>query len=178
MAASIKRFHFESIAFVISVLLVAYIFLSHPQLGIAIESIGQSDGPIPAFVAGFFYSISVTAPAAAATIFYLGKVQNIFFIAFIGAIGSLISDYLLFRFIRKNASRTVHYLTGKLKTKSKNVKLLATIVACLIMASPLPDEIGVAILAAINVKLGRFLIYSFVLSFLGILTMAWLGSVL
>ena len=52
------------------------------------------------------------------------------------------------------------------------------VIAAIIIASPLPDEIGAAIFGALKVKTKYFLVISYTLNFLGILTVAWLGSVL
>lgn len=176
------RFKIDSIIFLAVTIVVVSIFLSNPQVGAKIEEFGQLGGPIVPYISGFFYSISVTAPAATAAIFYLGKIANPFYIALAGAFGAATTDFILFNFLRKRASQSVEYLASRFKTKykatRKTIRIFAMVVAGLIIASPLPDELGVAILAAINIKPQRFVFFSFVLNFLGILAIAWLGSVL
>ena len=175
-------FEIDHLIFIAVTIIVAAIFLATPAVGLFIENIGRQSGPLASFIAGAFYSTSVTAPAGAATLFFLGKVQNPILIALVGAFGAAITDFLLFKFLRRRASASVEYVAQHFKTKyrktRKTIRLLALIVAGLLIASPLPDELGIAILAAINFQVKRLFFMSYVLNFFGILAVAWLGSVL
>jgi uncharacterized membrane protein YdjX (TVP38/TMEM64 family) len=156
-------------------------FLSHPQIGLAIENAGKAGGLLSLFVAGAFYTTSVTAPAATAAIFYLGKVFNPILIAAIGAFGALCTDYLIYRLIRRRFGQATHYFAERLKLKSKfkkELNFIAPILAVFAIASPLPDELGIAILSATNVKRNMFFVYSYVGNFIGILIISHLGSIL
>ena len=171
----------HSLIFTFVCFLVAFMFLSHPQIGLAIENAGKAGGLLSLFIAGAAYTTSITTPAATAAIFYLGKVFNPILIAAIGAFGALCTDYLIFRLIRKRFGQSAHYFAEKLKLKSKFKKELnffAPILAAFIIASPLPDELGVAGLSATNVKRNMFFIYSYVGNFVGILIISHLGSIL
>jgi|GEM_PF-6254802 len=188
MAATTKpkpdatTFEIDHVIFVIVTFIVVAIFLTTPEVGLLIENIGQQSGPLASFISGAFYSTSITAPAGAATIFFLGKVQHPVLIALIAAFGAAITDFILFKFIKRSASGSVEYIAQHFKTRyrktRKTIRLLAIIAAGLVIASPLPDEIGVAILAAINFQVKRLFFMSYVLNFFGILALAWLGSVL
>ena len=158
--------------FIFVCFLVAFMFLSHPQIGIAIENAGRAGGLLSLFVAGAAYTTSITTPAATAAIFYLGKVFNPILIAAIGAFGALCTDYLIFRFIRKRFGQSAHYFAEKLKLKykfRKDSNFIAPILAMVIIASPLPDELGVAVLSATKIKRNMFFAYSYVGNFIGIL---------
>jgi len=178
---NLKHIKTDNVIFLFISVIVIILFLTDPKLGLFIEKVGQEGGPLSPFMAGVFYSISVTSPAATAAIFYLGKVFNPFLIAIVGAFGSALADFLLFKFIKKRANNSVSYLARKFKTNHKTnkiMKLLATIVAGLIIASPLPDELAVVMLGAINFQDKRLFVFSYILNFLGILTISWLGSAL
>ena len=98
----------------------------------------------------------------------------------LGGLGALASDYLLFRFIRVTfddeivrlkGSRTFGIVDGLLvKRLPPRVASLITMgMAGIVIASPLPDEIGVALLAGmatVNEKV--FAAISFSLNALGI----------
>jgi len=176
-----KRFKFYGLIFFFVTLIVVFSFLADPKLAYLIEIIGKKGGLLSSFIAGLFYASYFTGPAATAVIFYLGKVQHPLLIAGVGAFGSVISDYILFRFIRKRASPSIDYLKKKLKLNDnakKGLRILAPVAAALLIASPLPDELGVAILGAMKFKTKYLLVLSYVCNFLGILTVSYLGSIL
>jgi hypothetical protein len=146
-----------------------------------IENFGKQGGPLSAFITGLFYTSYATSPVATGVIYYLGKVQAPLMIAAIGAFGSVITDYIFFRFFKKRVVHSLNHIFHKFKFKKsyKNTfKILALLLAILILGSPLPDEIGVSILASINFKFKWFFVLSYFPNFVGILTIAWLGSVL
>ncbi|MEM2874239.1 MAG: hypothetical protein QW063_02240 [Candidatus Nanoarchaeia archaeon] len=176
-----RRIQIHSWIFTIICILVVLLFLLNPQLGLLIENIGKEGGLLSLFVAGAFYTISFTAPAATAAVFYLGKVFTPLSIAAIGAFGSLCTDYLIYKFIRKKVSQSAHYFAQKLKLKikfKKQLNFIAQILSILIIASPLPDELGVAILSVAKIKQNMFFVYSYVGNFIGILIVSYLGAVL
>src|SRR3989304_6613266 len=179
MATNGKQIRLYNLVFIFVSVIDAIIILSTPQAGALIEKSAEF-GPFAPLFAGAFYSDVITAPAATAVIFYLGKVQNPFFVALIGAFGSVAGDYIIFRYIRKRGIPEIAYLARRLKIKNKHpyAKYVAMVIAAIIIASPLPDEIGAAIFGALKVKTKYFLVISYTLNFLGILTVAWLGSVL
>jgi len=179
-----KKFKFYNTIFILASIIVAIVFLKTPQVALFIEESAKF-GPLAPVVSGFFYSDAVTAPAATAAIFYLGKVQNPFFIAAIGAFGAMLGDYIIFRYLKKRGLPEIDYVAKKFKIKSinkinsnKHLRALALLVAALIIASPLPDELGSAIFGALKFQTRYFLVLSYCLNFLGILAISWLGLVL
>ncbi len=181
MARNSKGFKLDNLIFVFVAIFTFILFLSDSRVGLFIESYGKQGGLLSLFMAGGFYSISVTSPIATAVIFFLGKVFSPLLIAAVGAFGSLAADLLIFKFVKTRASSSIRYLARKFKVKAKNRKIAkyALVFAALaIIASPLPDELGVALLGAINIPTKRFLFYSYFMNFTGILAVSWLGSVL
>lgn len=181
MATDGKRFEVYGIVFFFVSLLVIFSLLSDPKVIVFIENLGRSGGFISMFLAGAFYSDYITGPAATAVIFYMGKVQHPLLVASVGAFGTMCADYLLFRFIKKRAKPSIKFISKKLKMgghMKKIFKTMAPVAAAVIIASPLPDELGVAILGAINFKTKYFFAFSYSLNFIGILAISWLGSVL
>lgn len=129
------------------------------------------------FVAGmFFTSVFTTAPA----IVTLGEIANsssIFITALFGASGALIGDLIIFQFIR---DRLGEHLLELLKHGSswKRLKHLfrlryfrwfTFLVGGIIIASPLPDELGIGLLGFSKMKNSRFIPLSFIFNFIGIL---------
>jgi hypothetical protein len=146
----------------------------------------------------FTYALT-TIPATAA-LYNLGENFNPFLIAFIGAFGSVISDYLIFRFVRdrlmteiKLLSKEINNLTEPLSNlvSTKRIRvviwkkishsriwsLLVPVIAGFIIASPLPDEIGVAIFGAAKYEPKKFMIISYCLNFVGIFAVTYLAKI-
>jgi len=128
------------------------------------------------FIAGFFFtSIFTTAPAIAA-LSEITQTQSILSVAFFGALGALCGDFILFKFMRDRLS--VHLLeVAQFKSMRKRLKLifrprlfrrLTFLLAGLIIASPLPDEIGLSMLGLSKVRTSWFMPLSFGFNFIGI----------
>ena len=130
---------------------------------------------IGSLVAGvFFTSVFTTAPA----IVVLAEVaasNSIFSVALFGAIGALLGDMLIFKFVR---DRLAENLLDFIKKGHPHLKALfysrayrrfLPFLGALVIASPLPDELGLVMLGAAHVKTKSFAAISFVMNFLGIL---------
>ena len=130
-----------------------------------------------AFVAGmFFTSIFTTAPAIAA----LGEIsilQGIFYTALFGAAGSVLGDLIIFRFVRDRFSEHVSEIMTHqsvwrrfhLLFKRRFFRWFTFFVGGFILASPLPDELGIAVLGFSKMRVKYFALLSFAFNFLGIL---------
>ncbi len=136
------------------------------------------------FVAGlFFTSIFTTAPAVVA----LGQIaqhNSIWVVAFLGGLGAVVGDLIIFRFVRDRFSE---HLIGVLQEKgiSKRMKAifrakffrwLTFLLGGLIIASPLPDELGISLLGFSKMKTSWFVPLSFIANFGGILLIGFVAK--
>ncbi|MEK7645337.1 MAG: hypothetical protein AAB391_03425 [Patescibacteria group bacterium] len=128
------------------------------------------------FVAGlFFTSVFTTAPAIVA-LGQIAALNTIILTAFFGAIGSTIGDVIMFRFIRDRFSEHLlevvsHNTTTKRVGaifRRRSFRLFTFFVGGMIIASPLPDELGIGLLGMSHLKMRRFVPISFVCNFIGI----------
>ncbi len=131
-------------------------------------------GPI---VAGmFFTTIFTTAPAIAA----LGTVSlshGIFYTALFGAMGSMLGDLFLFKFIHKRFAVHINEMLSHgrvwrrfhLLFKRRFFRWITIFIGGAILASPLPDEPAIALLGLSRVPTAYFALLSFVSNFIGIL---------
>ncbi len=137
------------------------------------------------FLAGIFFAYGFTAAPATAMLLILSKGQNIFFTGFIAGLGALAGDLIIFKFIRHSFADEIKKLSEERAINDLNNKIPATlkkyfiiVLAGFIIASPLPDEIGVSLLAAsqstISTKI--FSILSYFLNTLGIFAILLIGS--
>jgi hypothetical protein len=135
------------------------------------------------FVAGmFFTSIFTTAPA----IVLLGQFAETTSLAILvpmGGLGAMVGDFVIFSFVRDRMVQDVKYLLSFSKGvrffKIFNTKLFRFFVpsfGALIIASPLPDELGIAMLGLSKVKTKSFFTISFIFNCLGILVIGWIAK--
>lgn len=128
------------------------------------------------FIAGlFFTSIFTTAPAIA-TLGEIARFNSILPVALAGAMGAVVGDLLIFRFIRDKFSEHLLELLGH-RHMGKRIRVLfklrlfrwvSLFVGGLIIASPFPDELGISLLGFSKVKTCWFVPLSFLFNFIGI----------
>ncbi len=143
----------------------------------------QSFQILAIFVAGmFFTSVFTTAPSIA-VLSVLAQNNNIFLVAFVGGLGAMIGDYLIFKFVKDRVSEDFKYVFGFSKRKriphifrTKLFHWFAPFFGALIIASPFPDEIGIAILGLSHTNNKVFLTISYIFNSLGILAIGILAK--
>ena len=138
------------------------------------------------FVAGMMFSYGFSAAPATAVFLILAQHQNIYLASIIGGLGALISDLFIFSFIRQSFAeelnmlskeRIVVYFNNRLPGIFK--KYLLPVAAGFVIASPLPDEIGVALLAASKIVSTRiFTFISYSLNTIGIFVVLYIGRLI
>jgi len=129
-----------------------------------------------AFISGmFFTSIFTTAPAIAVLLTIMDH-QNIWMVALIGSLGSLVADSFMFLFARDRLTTHLETLLAhEMHTKRlaaifrmRMFRYLTFFVGAIIIASPLPDELGVALLGFSRINTRYFAPLSFLANFVGI----------
>lgn len=127
-------------------------------------------------IAGMFFVSIFTAAPAGVVLFEMATANSMWEVALFGGIGALIGDLLIFRFIKDSLSEDIHWLIRKTKLerltsifKLKLFRWFIPFIGALIVASPLPDEIGLAMMGLSKMKTSVFIPISFVLNFVGIL---------
>ena len=133
---------------------------------------------IGGFLAGmFFVSIFTVAPAAAVLIELL-QANSLLEVALAAAAGGLVGDWVMFRFLRDRVADDLGYLVRHSGFRRllavfrlKCFRWLTPLIGALIVASPLPDEIGLAFMGISGLRTVFFLPLSFSLNFLGILAL-------
>lgn len=170
--------------FFITVMLSYIIFSNGASLPFrnAIISLGY----IGTFLVGIFFAYSYTAAPATALFLILAKEQNLFFAGIIGGLGALAGDLIIFSFVSMSFKDEIHklahekivvYLDQKFPYNIK--KYLIPVFAGFIIASPLPDELGIALLAITqHISIKIFALLSFALNTAGIFAILYVGNLI
>jgi len=137
------------------------------------------------FVAGVFFTSVLTVGSATVAIITLAESYPIVWVAAIGAAGSVLGDLVLFKFVRDRISDEFLALFKEPKAKRLTqllhleiFRFLAPIMGAFIIASPLPDEIGLAMMGLSKIKTRTFILLSYTLNFLDILTVSLIARVI
>jgi len=165
----------QDIAIIIFSILIALILVKTDVLGEIIASLG-SFKLFGAFIAGMFFTSVFTTVPALATLGEIGLLQSPFLVAIIGGIGAVIGDLVIFRFMRDRFSEDLKEVfdthPSKRLMKLFHLRLFryfTLFIGGIIIASPLPDELGISILGLAEIKTKWFIPISFVFNTLGIL---------
>jgi hypothetical protein len=155
--------------FIIIVILVYFLFsgLTYKPLHDVLIFLGY----FGTFFAGLLYPYALTSAAGTGILLVLAKEQNIILAGVIAGVGALISDSFLFFFVKHGFSDEVQKLSTKTVIRTvyrwipDSVRLyLLVIFACVLIASPLPTEIGIMLLASMkNISVKKFVTLIFVL---------------
>ncbi|PIR88828.1 MAG: hypothetical protein COU09_00150 [Candidatus Harrisonbacteria bacterium CG10_big_fil_rev_8_21_14_0_10_44_23] len=130
---------------------------------------------IGSILAGIFFVSIFTAVPAAVVLVEIALANTPLEVALFGAIGAAIGDLLIFRFIRDTLSDDIDWFLEKTKKQKimsifrlRPLHWLVPIIGAVFIASPIPDEIGLAMMGVSKVKTGTLVIISFLLNFAGI----------
>ena len=178
-----RKLKYPKFTLLIISFLFAYLFFILKDLSV-IRNFVSSSGYLGAFISGIMFSYGFTAGLSTACFLILGQSQNILLTGLIGGLGALAGDFIVFKFIRlsfedeikKLSEEKIFYiLTRDIPEKIKNTALI--ILASAIIASPLPDELGVFMLAtATKLSSKLFALLSYLLNTGGILIILLIGQ--
>src|SRR3989344_1174650 len=163
--------------------IIAYVLLISRDLSV-VNNLISNLGYGGTFLAGIFFAYGFTAAPATAFLLIISKEQNLFLAGCIGGLGALLGDFIIFRYIRYISADEIKKLSKAKVIRRFNhnhttrfKKYVLTVFAGFIIASPLPDEIGVSLLAASRtISTKYFSVISYLLNTLGILVILWIGK--
>ncbi|MDP3901868.1 MAG: hypothetical protein Q8Q37_02755 [bacterium] len=173
--AEIKR-HLQRNFIILLVGVLLAIFLV--KLGVVDAILAQSKEFefLAIFIAGMFFTSVLTVGVAVATLAALVADIGLWPVVIVGAIGSVVGDFILFSFVKDRISDDFMALIngGDDKGWRHIMKMafwhrLLPILGFLLVASPLPDEIGLAMMGISKLSVKSFIWLSFIANFVGIL---------
>jgi hypothetical protein len=132
-------------------------------------------GYVGAFFAGIFFVLSFTVATALVVLLVLSERLSPLELGIIAGLGAVVGDYIVFRFVKDNFADEImplyNYLGGKRLTavlQKKYFRWILPVIGAIIIASPFPDELGVALMGVSKMKNYQFLLLTFVLNSVGI----------
>jgi len=137
-------------------------------------------GIIGVLISGMLFGYAFTAAPATASLISYTNYFNPIMVSFIGAIGTMIGDLIIFKFFKKGLPKEIKTIIKKTKIhklKKSKFKWLVPGIAGFIISSPLPDEVGISLLGITKWDTNKFMLLAFILNFIGLLiitTIAWL----
>ncbi len=180
------KFKYSKLFLLLISIILAYIIFSQESIQNYLSNIGNL-GYLGIFIAGLLFSFGFTTPFAIA-LFITIPVQNIMSFAIIAGFAAMLSDLFIFRLIKISFMDEFNELqkTSSFKTISdlikSNIKLkirnyLLFFLAGIIIASPLPDELGITMLAGLtHIKTRILMLISFICNTFGILIILFAAS--
>lgn len=135
---------------------------------------------IGSFVAGIFFTSMFTIAPSIVVLGELAQENSLAIVVVFGGLGAMCGDYILFRFVQDRVSKDLEYLFRFPKSKrvgaifqTRLPRILWPLIGSLIIISPLPDELGIALLGLSRIETKRFLPLSLVLNMIGIFFVGW-----
>ncbi len=161
---------------IIAISIVAAIYASRSGVVDTIFLVSPESVYIGTFIAGLFFTSLFTTPFAIAMFVSLAPEINILVMALLGATGSVLGDLLLFGLIRHTFRDDLEHLLS-LRRFHRAVAIfhrrvfrwVLPFVGALIIASPLPDELGIGLMGVSRMKVSTLIAISYVMNTIGIL---------
>lgn len=164
---------------------IVAILASHFGLISRLLDLLGSTHALEGLVVGLFFTSAFTTAFSIVAIAKLALGASAFWIAFFGAVGATLGDILLLSFIKSRLAVDIKAMIGKsLRHKiihiihSRLFRWFSPFVGALIIASPLPDEFGLALFGLSNLQRNYFILFAYLANFVGILIIALVAQAL
>lgn len=133
-----------------------------------------------AFIAGLFFTSIFTIPIAIAGLISLSIGGfDPWLLAALGACGSVVADLGLLSILRGRIMPDIAHVLSHTRfrrfiyiTRKRWFRTMSPVVGALVIASPLPDELGITMMGISKLKLSSLIPILYVMNFLGILIIA------
>jgi uncharacterized membrane protein YdjX (TVP38/TMEM64 family) len=166
---------YKNLTFLVFSLVLAYFVLRNETLHSYLLHLGNL-GNIGAFFAGILFVSTFTIATGAVILLILAETLSPVEIGLIAGLGAVVGDFAIFRFVKDDLAREIKQIYSLFDRNHHAMKVLHTryfswtlpVVGAIIIASPLPDEIGVSLMGISKLKAYQFLLISFILNSIGI----------
>jgi len=165
---------YKNTALLAASVLLLLIFADHALVRGFIAGIGGL-GYVGLFFAGFFVVSTFTIVPATIVLAEMSDTFTYWEMTAVVTLGIILGDYVMFRFIRDTISEELKPLLDYIGEEKHVRRLfhsplfgwLTPVIGAVIIASPLPDEIGLGIMGMQHMSTPRFLALVSVINFIG-----------
>ncbi len=169
------RYHYKNLTYLTISLVIALVLFRLPGLREIIIKLGGL-GYFGAFIGGILFVSTFTVSIGMVILLFLAETLNPTGIGLIAGLGAVLSDYTIFHYVRNRGlideiKHFFEYFGGDKISHLLHTKYFSwtlPVLGALIIASPLPDELGVGLMSISKLKPYQFLLLSFILNSIGI----------
>ena len=148
-----------------------------------VAAYSQDFATVASFIVGTFFTSVLTTTPAIVAIAELGKFIPAWQLALAGGAGAVCGDLLIFRFVRsplaeyivRTESNPWMRRVGRALARSPFWWIVPAFGAAII-ASPLPDELGLIMMGLSHIRTGTFIVLAYVMNATGIFLIASAGQ--
>jgi len=169
------NFQYRNIANLLLSIVLAFLIFNNSTFRELLYHLGGYSY-LGAFIGGMFFVSSFSVSIGIVVLILLINILPLFQIALIAGLGAAVADLLIFRFVR-DSGLIVELKQIVFKFKGDKVaeffhreylKWVLPVLGAIIIASPLPDELGVGLMGIAKMKQRRFILLAFILNTIGI----------
>ena len=147
-------------------------------IGVFIERAAEFE-EISSFIAGMFFTSVLTTAPAIVTLGELGQHIAPWKVALFGAAGAVCGDILIFRFLHSPLANYIIRAAVNLRWRRFGAALeksafwwIVPLIGAVVIASPLPDELGLLMMGLSSIRLWSFMVLAFTMNAAGIYIIA------
>ncbi len=180
-----KYWKYNNLTFLTLSLILTFFILRNESLHSYLLHLGNF-GYLGAFFAGILFVSTFTVATGAILLLVLAETLSPIEIGIIAGLGAVVGDFIIFRFVKNGLSREIKQLYSVFDKNHHFRKVLHTkyfswtlpVVGAIIIASPLPDEVGVSLMGISKLRTYQFLMVSFLLNAIGIIIVVSASAVI
>lgn len=142
-------------------------------------------GLFGSFLAGIFFTSAFTVAPAMVALGGMARELPVWGVAVFGGLGALLGDSVIFRLVEHRLADDFEYLLRKTDTERlvsifhrRLFRWLFQFAGALVVASPLPNELGLAMMGISKMRASLFVPLSFLLNSAGILVVGLIARAL
>jgi len=147
-------------------------------IGVFIERAAEFE-EISSFIAGMFFTSVLTTAPAIVSLGELGQHIEPWKVALFGGAGAVCGDLLIFRFIHSPLANYIIRAAVNLRWRRLGAALeksafwwIVPLIGAVVIASPLPDELGLLMMGLSSMRLWSFMALAFTMNAAGIYIIA------
>lgn len=166
---------YQSLFLFVGGFLIAYLLFNISLIKDFFLDLG-SFGYIGAFFGGLMFAYSISVGFGVAVLLTLAKTMPHLTLALVAGFGAMLGDLIVFNFVRNKLKTKISKFYRFLDKESflrkilskKSFSWILPVLGLIIVASPFPDELGVALIGESDIKESHFKIIAFLMNSIGV----------